>query len=358
MTEIIFASSILIVVLVALYHVLKGNISRPQYNLPKLRVRITPSAKKAKRTVYTLVAVILVAAIAVSCTLPGAEESKGVKPEGSEETTASSSVLTSIFTTLTSEQTPVRLTLTIVTADENMVVSDHDGWGCSNDVHLSNALLTYNYEDVSPDEMPKEGPKITLLPTVEGENWSVDFYEGSNYLQLEAGGRTTCYFAAAKEPIGQLPVGTIVRMWFDEVEWRDMGGSYESQEQIVIPNNGQDYLTAAQEYCEIFKGKHLSVTSGSMFCYTYVSCHVEAAEDITMSFRERGEIGESTYAFYLTMVFVPENERAIRWSMAGNTGKYTGNDPGVPAGAYQRYRCGHITLADDGWHGNLVGTSW
>lgn len=278
-------------------------------------------------------------------------------PEGGEKTTAKPSPLTDIFTTLIKEQTPLRLTLAIGTAEENLV-SSHDGWGCTNDLHLSNYLLKYNYESVSADEMPKEGPKITMQSTTEGDNWAIDFYEGSDYLQLEKGGKTTCYFATPKEPIGQLPVGTIARWWLDEAEWRDMGGSYESQEQIVIPNNGQDYLTASQEYCETFMGKHLSATSGSMYCYTYVSCQVEAAENITTSYREQGKIDENTYAFYLTVVFVPENERALRWSMAGNTGKYTGNDPDVPEGAYKYYRCGYITLADDGWHGNLVGTGW
>lgn len=297
----------------------------------------------------SILIVVLIAAIAVGCTSTGMTESED-EPQ--------SISLTDIFTTLTNEQTPVWLYLTVVIAGGTAVERGHAGWGCLNDVHLSNALLKYDYEVVVPDEMSTEGQKITLTPKAEANDWSVDFYEGSAYLRLEIGGEATYYFAATQEPIGQLPVGTIVRMWFDEAEWRDIGGSYESQEQIVIPNNGQDYLTAAQEHCEIFKGKHLSVTSGSMFCYTYVSCHAEAAEDITTSFRERGKIAENAYAFYLTMVFVPENERALRWSMAGNTVAYSGNDPSVPAGAYQRYRCGYITLGDDGWHGSLVGTSW
>lgn len=274
----------------------------------------------------------------------------------SEEATAA---LTDLFTTLTSEQTPVRLTLTIVTAGENMVVGGHDGWGCNNDVYLTNALSAYAYEAVSAKEMPTQGQKITLYPTAAGENWSVDFYEGSDYLRLEAGGETTYYSAAPEEgELGQPSIGTILRMWFDEAEWRDIGGSYETQGQIVIPDQGQGYLAAAKEYCEAFEGKHLIATTGSEFCYTYVSCQAEAAQEATAHFRETGEIDPNTYAFYVVTAFVPENERARDWSMAGNTGAYTGTDPSVPQGAYEYSRCGYITLSEDGWHGILVGTGW
>ena len=55
---------------------------------------------------------------------------------------------------------------------------------------------------------------------------------------------------------------------------------------------------------------------------------------------------------------MPENEDALNWSMAGNTGAYEGDDPEVPENAWQYSRCGYITLEDDGWHGQLVGTSW
>lgn len=85
---------------------------------------------------------------------------------------------------------------------------------------------------------------------------------------------------------------------------------------------------------------------------------MEAAEDATQHFREQGEIGENTYCFYLTTVFVPENDYALNWSMAGNTGAYTGSDPSVPKEAYEYSRCGYITLEEDGWHGEVVGTGF
>ena len=85
---------------------------------------------------------------------------------------------------------------------------------------------------------------------------------------------------------------------------------------------------------------------------------MEASEETTEHLREQGEIGEDTYCFYMTTVFVPENEAAEYWSMAGNTGEYTGSDPAVPQGALEHYRCGYITRTPAGWQGQIVGTGW
>lgn len=313
-----------------------------------IKERIMFIAKKPKMAIYTLIIVVLIAVMAVGCTFTGVKND--------EKTTANSAVLTDMFTTLINEQTPVRLTLTV---DGDKVIGAHNGWGCSNDIYLSNCFLDYTYKAVSSNEMPAEGRKITLISTAVGDNWSIDFYEDSDYLRLETSGEASFYSAAPKGgELGQPSIGTILRTWFDEAEWRDICGSYETQGQIVIPDEGQDYLTAAKEYCEAFEGTHLIATSGSEFCCTYVSCKTEAAEEATASFRKMGEIDENTFAFFLTTVFVPENERARDWSMAGNTGEYTGTDPNVPEGAYEYCRCGYITLADDGWHGNLVGTGF
>lgn len=272
-----------------------------------------------------------------------------------EETTANSAALTDIFTTLKNEQTHVQLTLT--TDDGSTVAGTYSGWGCGNDVQLSSSLLDYTYAAVSPEEFQTAGIMISLVSAADGDDWSINFYDGSDFIQLIIDGTTTCYQAT---PVyeGSYPVGTILRMWYDEAEFQGIGGNYETQGQIVIPDEGQDYLTAAKEYCEAFEGKHLIATPGSEFCYTYVSCQTKAADDFTANFRETGEIYENTYAFYLTTVFVPENERALNFSMAGNTGKYTGTDPNVPEGAYEYGRCGYITRSNDGWQGNLVGTGW
>lgn len=59
-------------------------------------------------------------------------------------------------------------------------------------------------------------------------------------------------------------------MWYDEAEFHGIGGSSQSQGQIVIPYMGQDYMKAAQEFSEIYEGMHLKVTNGSKFRFTYV----------------------------------------------------------------------------------------
>lgn len=78
----------------------------------------------------------------------------------------------------------------------------------------------------------------------------------------------------------------------------------------------------------------------------------------TEHLREWGELEEHQYAIRLTTVFVPENQTALNWSMAGNTEGYTGSDPEVPEGAFEYYRCGYVSLEADGWHGQIVGTGW
>lgn len=84
-------------------------------------------------------------------------------------------------------------------------------------------------------------------------------------------------------------------------------------------------------------------------------CLVDPADDIL---NELEKLEEGTYRFYLTTVFVPENERAYYHSMAGNTCDYTGADLTVPEDALEYDRCGYVSLREDGWHGELVGTGW
>ena len=108
---------------------------------------------------------------------------------------------------------------------------------------------------------------------------------------------------------------------------------------------------------DAFERIHLQASAGSKLCYSFVLTSVEEAEETTSSMRERGKIDERTYCFYLTTVFVPQNEYALGWSMAGDVTAAV-VFPAVPEGALEYYRCGYITLEDDGWHGRLVGTGW
>lgn len=232
----------------------------------------------------------------------------------------------------------------------------YDAWTSNNDLYCLNNLALYTFEELpnSKVKWPADTARITLQSS--DNSWRVDFWDNSTLLELTAGGETRLYNATSPYSDSD-SIGAFVRLWYDEAELHGLGGHYSAQN-IVIENRGQDYLTAAEEYCEEFEGRRKLTTTGSRFRFTYIDCIIEPAEETTAAFRERGEIGENTYAFYLTTVFVPETQLALDYSMAGNTGEYTGSDPNVPDGAYEYYRCGFITLEKDGWHGNLVGTGW
>ena len=113
-----------------------------------------------------------------------------------------------------------------------------------------------------------------------------------------------------------------------------------------------------EEYVQTVEGLHQKASPGSYYCYTFVKASVQEAQEMTQTMRERGEIGENTYCFVMTTVFVPENENALAQSLAGNTVEYMGHDPDVPAGAWEYGRCGYATLEADGWHCELAGTGW
>ena len=141
--------------------------------------------------------------------------------------------------------------------------------------------------------------------------------------------------------------------WYDEAEFSTL---CDEVDETAIPNRGQSWEEAAQEYLDAYEGAHLKARSGSLFKYTWVKNLVEPAEETMQTFRERGELDENGYCFYSTTEFVPESERALGFAMAGNTGDC--DDPDAPEGAYEYSRCCIITLKEDGWHGEVRGTGW
>ena len=184
------------------------------------------------------------------------------------------------------------------------------------------------------------------------------FWENTNYVRWWDSGSGAQQDLRMVYASGETVAGDLMRDWYDEAEFCILGGDYDHQDAIFIPDRGQTYLEAAQEFCERFEAIHLLPSAGSMCKYTFVRPTVEAAEEQTAHFREIGEIDDGTWCFFLTTVFVPENERARNWSFAGNTGDYTGDEPDVPAGAYEYYRCGYVHVVPDGWRCELGGTGW
>lgn len=245
------------------------------------------------------------------------------------------------------EKVPMRLAL----LTDVGVMADFFAPDTINGANRAADLAVQAYVPVVPREM--SGVRINIIPVSETADWQLTYYDDSDYVTLTMGENQWTF--RAENSGGSSHVGDIARMWYDEAE---SGGFYETQDAIVIPNEGQDYLAAAQSFCETLEGKHLNVSNGSCYKFSFLQCTVRAAEEMTQLRREQGRIGENTWAFGLTTVFVPENEDAWNMAMAGNTGAYEGDDPAVPEDAWQYGRCGYITLEDDGWHGELVGTSW
>lgn len=307
----------------------------------KSRIQNLLAWNKPQKWVVALAALVCVAVVA-SC---------GTNPE--PDKSVENSQLSELTEYLTQLQEGDDLTLTLARNGEESVVY-HDCWSVINAVYNVNQIKDAQWKIIATPPSgfsPEESQAAVTIAQV--NDWSLTAY--SDLQEVRFSGPTGEVWLVP-QPDSCAPYQHL-RSWFDELEYAALNGDYEHQN-IVIPNERQSYLEAAQAYCQAFESIHLQATPGSKFCYTYVAVQVREAQEETDFYREQGKIGENTYCFYLTTVFVPENDYALNWSMAGNTGEYTGTDPSVPEGALEYLRCGYITLEEDGWHGELVGTAF
>ena len=143
----------------------------------------------------------------------------------------------------------------------------------------------------------------------------------------------------------------LMRRWYDEAEYDALLRDVKPQPKSL------SWQEAAQNWADAYYGAHTKATSGSSFKYTWVKALITPAEDTTKAMRERGEIDENTFCFYVEVQFTPESETALYYAMAGNTVECT--DPSAPKGAYAFQRCCTIQLQEDGrGHGVVLGTGW
>lgn len=320
----------------------------------KGRIRNLLTWNKPRKWVVALAALVCVAVVASCGTNPEAGKSQGEKhnPVSSQDGQGEEalSVLTDYLAQL---QEGDDLTLSLTRNGGEPIVYE-DCWSAINSVYNANQLKEVQWnivEATAPGFSPEQSPAAVTIAQI--NDWSLTAYSDAREVRFE-GPTGEVWLVPQSDscvPYQQL------RDWFDELEYAALNGDYEHQN-LVIPNEGQSYLEAAAVYCKAYESFHLQATSGSKFCYTYVAVQVREAQEETDFYREQGKIGENTYCFFLTTVFVPENDYALNRSMAGNTGEYTGTDPSVPEGALEYLRCGYITLEEDGWHGELVGTAF
>lgn len=320
----------------------------------KGRIQNLLTWNKPRKWVVALAALVCVAVVASCGTNPEAGKSQGEKhtPTSSQDGQGEEA-LSALTDYLTQLQEGDSLTLSL-TRNGGEPIIYQDCWSAINSVYNANQLKEVQWnivEATAPGFSPERSPAAVTIAQI--NDWSLTAYSDAREVRFEG---PTGEVWLAPQSDSCIPYQQL-RDWFDELEYAALNGDYEHQN-LVIPNEGQSYLEAAAVYCQAYESFHLQATSGSKFCYTYVAVQVREAQEETDFYREQGEIGENTYCFFLTTVFVPENDYALNWSMAGNTGEYTGTDPSVPEGALEYLRCGYITLEEDGWHGEVVGTGF
>ena len=208
-----------------------------------------------------------------------------------------------------------------------------------------------------PGDMPAE----SLLLMSPGGDLSFRFWPGSD-LVLISNRRESVWLRA--EPNGNpewvttIKIFDTMRLWYDEAELTALSPVIRvydrdlSQEEIV------------QAWADANEKTKLELTPGSKFACTYVRNQDiwfpdwldELTGEELESFYPENTKGHERFAFAYSTVFVPENDEALHWLMAGNTGSYEGGD--APEGAQIYSRCGYMYLTDEGWRCDDVGTGW
>ncbi len=224
-------------------------------------------------------------------------------------------------------------------------------WSARNSIQYANLLQEFTFKEIPYADANLTGPEIRMQFTGQESTPEIRFYEGSSDVTLWLDNEVTCYRAAY--PYEDYPIGNVVRNWYDEAELAQL-----RVETNLVQDSQLDYLTAAAEFCNDYYGINTAVAPGNMYRYSFITCQVEADEEATRLARERGELDDNCHAFWVRVIFVLENERGLSDAMAGNTYEYTGTDPSIPDGALVCTRCGYVRLTEDGWVGEIIGTSW
>ena len=242
----------------------------------------------------------------------------------------------------------------------NAANSIRSPWNVSNARHFFLYLnaIRWSETDVqaqvtqrSNEEYEVRLPIDAFAPAVslDTENWTLTAYAGMDAVLWVDHGDSPRGRWLQPDPVqeGEQLVYELLRGWYDEAEFAAL------RQEIVIPDRGQGPAEAAQAWCQQEAEQSLKASTGSRFRDSFVKTLVTARDT------QPGDGGYESgkqWRFLLELIFVPENERAERYKMAGNTMDYTGDDPEVPEGAYICTRMGYVVLEPDGWHGVITGT--
>lgn len=222
----------------------------------------------------------------------------------------------------------------------------YEGSATDNRVYFSRQLREdLVWRETNKTSVPQDG----LCIAVGGSELNFSEAAPMNLWLTTPDGTLSCFKADVNEDIGS--AWSLVRRWYDEAEYDALLRDVKPQPKSL------SWQEAAQNWADAYYGAHTKATSGSSFKYTWVKALITPAEDTTKAMRERGEIDENTFCFYVEVQFTPESETALYYAMAGNTVECT--DPSAPKGAYAFQRCCTIQLQEDGrWHGVVLGTGW
>lgn len=211
---------------------------------------------------------------------------------------------------------------------------------------------TYAAADAA--DVPTTGLRLTLW-LANNDSSHFTFYEGTNLVSYHRGGNDPVEYYMAQDDFSVVDgdgrtIFNTLRAWYDEAE---LAALRDDLPQIYADT----WEVAAQNWADEFFGIYTQTTSGSQYHYTWSVTTIEPAPEATEMLREMGDIGENEYCFSTTTKFVPGNDDARNYSMAGNTADCT--DPTAPEGAMEYYRCCTVRLDEDGlWHGTMWGTGW
>ena len=210
-------------------------------------------------------------------------------------------------------------------------------------------FLWYPAEAGSP---PAGLASLTL--TAEDGSAALQCWEGSSLVRCTRSGVTQWFYAppVTADAVFNGTVFAALRQSYDDVEW------FALREGIIIPDRGQSHLEIAQAWADADTQPALEVTDGSIFACTYVRTVADVdnwADMPETSYPEQSE-GHERFWFSYTRIFVPENEAARSWQMAGNTVEYDGRYGEAPEGAYENFQVGVLYLTDEGWRCDGTGT--
>lgn len=199
-----------------------------------------------------------------------------------------------------------------------------------------------------------EGASLTI--TDPSWEYYIRLWEGSDLVMIKPDNDGAYWYEVKQNftsSLGLPDAFSLLRQWFDEAEWAALTGN------ITIPDQGQSHQAVAQAWVEAHEGAMAKFRPGGQHTCTYVKTvdvKAEATGDTPESWFPQELLPYEHFRFSYSTIFVPENDTARNYLMAGNTGNYTGSDPDVPEGAFQYWHIGSMYLKDGTWYCASVGT--